>query len=167
MVSYTTRMPAGFPGRISRSESLTVEASVISATNPPSVYGLPVKLVNGQLQAIASADAATVVYGFLVAPYPTQGPTTANALGAAAGPGFGVADVMRRGYMISPLAGGVAVKGGQVFMVTTAGGAFTVGQLVASASPGSSAAAVAITNCTFTGAADANGNVEIEYAIAP
>jgi hypothetical protein len=244
-------MPVGFPGRISRSDSLTVESAPVSASNPPTAFGSPVKLVGGAMQAIAANDAASLVWGFLVSAFPTQ--STSNALGVSTPPALGVLDVMRRGFMVVALARGTAVKNGQVFMRTGTGGlGGTVGQIeaaldgaaVATEVPGSAgngtltmdvttplqagaqsgaysvkftsataydvfdpkgtyigsgangtafttqlkfniaagltafaagdsfeitvkANTAAIPNCAFTGAADASGNVEIEYAIAP
>ena len=170
MVAITTRMGEGFPGRVSRSDSLTIEALPINNSTPPGYYGCPVKISSNQVSGLASGDAGSVVFGFLAQPYPIQGNSASGTIGAAATPpSAGMADVMRRGYMTVPLAsgGGTPALGGQVYVVTTAGGSFTVGALVTSASPGSSAAAVAITNARFKGPTDASNNVEIEFAIAP
>lgn len=159
MTAIITRMPAGFPGRISRSDSLTVEQEVIDSGTPPTVYGGFVKIVAGKLQPIASGDSAGV-YDILVNPYPTQSST--NGLGTPpTPPTSGMADVLKRGYITVPLAKGTAAKNGQVYVVTTAGGTVAVGDAVTSASPSGGGTAVAVTNCFFTGPADAGGIVEI------
>ncbi|MDB5448310.1 MAG: putative bacteriophage protein [Phenylobacterium sp.] len=163
MTAYTTRAPAGFPGRVSRSDSLTVQQDIIDSGTPPNIYGGAVKLVSGKLQPVASGDAGTVVVGFLVSPYPTQ--NNAAGGGAATPAASGIADRLRRGFMTVTLAKGTAAKGGGVFVVTTAGGTVVVGDIVTSASPAGGGTGVAITGAFFEGPADANGIVEISYNI--
>ena len=161
MVSYTTRMPIGFPGRISRSDSLTVEAVPVSQATPPTAYGQFVKLVAGVLQPLASADTAAVIYGLLVNPYPAQ--SSSNGFGAAVPPAGGIADVLRRGYIVVPLAGGTAVHGEPVYVVTTAAAGYPVGSIVPASNTGGATAVATL--ATFEGPADASGNVEIAYNI--
>ncbi len=164
MVAYTTRMPAGFPGRISREDSLTVETHVIDSNSPPTVYGQPAKLVSGKLQA-AGADAD--VYGLLVAPYPTQSATT--GLGAATPPTSGLADVLRRGYMTVAVARGTAVAGpaGTVSYRTTTNGGALAGQYEGddtNVGKGDSDC-IELTKATWMGPADANGIAELAFNI--
>lgn len=163
MTAITLRAPVGFPGRISRSDSLTVQQEVIDSGTPPTIYGGAVKLVSGKLQPVASGDAGSVVTGFLVNPYPTQSTTT--AFGAATPPTSGIADRLKRGYMTVTLAKGTSAKDGQVYVVTTAGGTVNVGDFVTSASPAGGGTGVAITNAFFMGPADSSGVVEIAYNI--
>lgn len=161
MVSYVTRMPIGFPGRISREDSLTVEAVPVSQATPPTAYGQFVKLVAGVAQPLAASDPATVIYGLLVDPYPAQ--SSSDGFGAAVPPAGGIADVLRRGYIVVPLVGGTAVKGAPVYVVTTAAAGYPVGSIVTAATTGGATAVAA--NATFEGPADASGNVEIAYNI--
>jgi len=163
MTAFTTRAPAGFPGAITRSDSLTVEQEVIDSTNPPTAFGQAVKIVSGKMQALQAGDAGTVVGGFLVRPYPAQSSST--ALGAATPPTSGIGDRMRRGFIAVKLALGTAAKGGQVYVVTTAGGTVVLGDIVTSASPAGGGTAVAITGAFFSGPADSGGVVEIEFNI--
>lgn len=163
MTAITLRAPVGFPGRISRSDSLTVQQEVIDSGTPPTIFGGVVKLVSGKLQPIASGDAGSVAYGFLVNAYPVQSTTT--AFGAATPPTSGIIDVMKRGYMTLTLKLGAAAKGGQVYVVTTAGGTVVVGDIVTSASPAGGGTAVAVSNAFFMGPADSSGVVEIAYNI--
>jgi hypothetical protein len=162
MVAIITRAPTGFPGVITRSDSLTVEQEIIDSTTPPTVFGGFVKLVAGKLQPIAASDPAGV-YDILVKPYPTQ--SSSNGLGAATPPTSGIADVLKRGYIAQTLKLGTAAKGGQVYVVTTAGGTVVVGDVVTSASPAGGGTAVAVTNTFFTGPADAGGIVEVSKNI--
>lgn len=99
MVAFTTRMPAGFPGIVSRTDSLTVEQEIIDSSNPPTKYGVPVKIVGGKMQGLESGDAGTVTAGWMVKPYPAQSST--DALGTATPPTSGVGDRLRRGFMLS------------------------------------------------------------------
>lgn len=163
MVAYATRVPAGFAGSVSRADSMSIEQELIDSGTPPTAYGQAVKIVSGKLQPLASGDAGTVAYGWLVRPYPSQ--STTNAFGAATPPTSGIADVLRRGFMTVPLKLGTAAKNGQVYVVTTAGGTVVVGDIVTSASPAGGGTGVAVTNAFFTGPADANGIVEIAYKI--
>lgn len=163
MVAYVTRVPAGFAGSVSRSDSLTIEQELIDSNTPPTAYGQAVKIVSGKLQPLGSGDAGTVCSGWLVRPYPAQ--SSSNGLGVATPPASGIADRLRRGFITVPLKLGTAAKDGQVFVVTTAGGTVAVGDVVTSASPAGGGTGVAITNAFFTGPADANGIVEIAYKI--
>jgi hypothetical protein len=164
MTAITTRMPAGFPGSISRSDSLTVEQEIIDSSNPPAKYGVPIKIVGGKLQGLEASDAGSVTAGWMVKPYPTQ--STDNNLGSAAvPPTTGIGDRMRRGFMTVTLAKGTAAKGGQVYVVTTAGGTVVLNDIVTSASPAGGGTGVAVTGSFFTGPADAGGVVEIEHNI--
>lgn len=163
MVAYATRVPAGFPGSVSRSDSLTIQQEVIDAATPPTAYGKVIKLVSGKAQPVASGDAGSVTYGWSVRPYPAQSST--NGLGGSAPPTSGIIDVLRRGFMTVTLTLGTAAKNGQVYVVTTAGGTVVVGDIVTAASPAGGGTAVAVTGSFFTGPADAGGVVEIMHNI--
>jgi hypothetical protein len=159
MTAFTTRMPAGVVGAISRFGNDTqVEPSLLNNAAIPA-YGQVVKLVTGKAGALASADAGTVAYGWAVRPFPHQ--SSVNALGAAVPDANSILDVMRRGYMSVSLKNGAPAKGDQVYVVTTVGGSYAIGDVVASASPAGGGTAVAIPGATFMGPADANGITEI------
>lgn len=164
MVAYITRLPAGFPGQVSRDDALTIEAGIIDSSTPPTAYGAFCKVVSGKIQPLASGDAGSVVHGLLAQPFPVQASTVVSALNSAAvPPTSGVIGVLRRGFIAVTLVSGTAAKKGQVYVVTTAGGTSVVGDIVTSSSPSSGGTAVAVTGAYFTGPADANGVVEIEF----
>lgn len=163
MVAYTTRMPAGIAGNISRSDSLTVEATPINSAKPPLAYGIFGKFVSGKAEPLEASDAGAVVTGMFTRPYPFQ--STDNNFGGGTPPSSGILDFLRRGYVSAILKVGTAVKGGAVYVVTTAGGTVVVGDIVTSASPAGGGTAVLVSNCFFTGAADANGITEVAYNI--
>lgn len=163
MVAYTTRMPLGFPGRISREDSLTVETHIIDSNTPPTVYGQAVKLVSGALQPVVSGVAADID-GLLVNAYPTQSST--NVFGAATPPTSGLADVLKRGYMVVHVARGTPVAGGVVALRVTAG-SHAAGEWEGdntNVGQGDSDC-VAVTNAYWMGPADASGNAELAFNI--
>ena len=163
MVSFLYRMPSGIPGDVTRPSQSTIEPGQIDSGTPPTKYGVFIKLVSGKVQPLAASDTAAVIYGLLARPFPTT--AAQDPIGTATPPTSGLCDPMVRGYMTVALKLGTAVKGGAVYVVTTAGGSVAVGDIVTSASPAGGGTAVAVSNCIFMGAADASGNVEIRYNI--
>lgn len=145
MPVYHTRMPAGIPGRVSRKSGVTLESVILGAAMP---FGAPGKIVNGELVPLAEGDTAEAVYGFLASPYPTQ--SGMAAFGSGEAQKSTVQSVMRRGYMTVRLISGTAAKNAPVHLLPSGLG-----------TNGGSA----MENCTFTGAADGDGNVEIAYNI--
>jgi hypothetical protein len=145
--AFLYRMPAGLAGAVSRIEALVSEPNLIDTTTPPTVFGIPVKLVSGKIQKCASGNTP---YGFLIRPYPTQS-ATSEALGTATPSLLQTCDVMKSGYM-QVVSAGVPAKDGQVYFLDADG------TITASAT-----SSTAIVGCKFMGAADANGLVEIAY----
>lgn len=158
MVAYVTRVPAGFPGAITREDSKTVVPGIPDGTTPPTAFGGVVKVVSGKLKPIASGDANTVITGFLVRSFPVQSST--NALGAATPPTTGVLDVLKRGFIAVTLAQGTAAKDAAVYVRITADTGKNVGDIETAAD---SAKCVTVPGAYFTGPADANGIVEVAY----
>jgi|SRR6185312_11651866 len=161
MTSFLYRMPSGIPGDISRRENMTIESVPLDPNTPFSAYGLFGKIASGKLQPITTGDTAASVYGLLVRAYPTA--SAQDPLGTATPPTSGIASVERRGYMTVKLNSGTAALDGQVYVrVAAPSGPKVIGGIEAAAD---STNTIAITNCTFMGAADASGNVEIAYNI--
>lgn len=163
MTAIILRAPIGFPGSITRDEPKWVQQAVIDPNTPPTAFGGVVKLVSGKLQPIASGDANTVIYGLLVRSFPVQGNSTT---GTNSPPTSGIADVLRAGFMSVPLSKGAATKGGQVYVVITAGGTVNVGDFVTAASPSGGGTAVAVPGCFFEGPSDAGGIVELSLGVS-
>lgn len=156
------RMPYGIPGDVTRRQHATIEPHIFGAT-PFTAYGLPVKLSAGKVIPMGAGDAAQVPFGFLVRPYPTQGANASDPVGTAVPPISGQADVLRRGYINVKNNVGAPATGGTVYMRVTANGGNTIiGGIEATAD---GANTVILQSCTFTGNADANGNVEIAVNI--
>lgn len=161
MVAYLLRVPAGIAGDVTRKDQATIEAQVVDSTTPPTRFGEPVKIVTGKVQPFASGDAASVVYGFLVRPYPAH--STQDGLGTSTPNTAGICNVLVRGYINTLLRNGTAALNGQVYVRNAnASGLRPIGGIEATSDSGN---CVAITGAVFTGAADASGNVEIRFNI--
>lgn len=153
------RMPSGIPGDVSRLQSATVDSVPFNSSLPFAGFGLPGKLASGKFVPIAGGETAADVAGFLVRTFPTQ---TANGDGSGV-PATGIASVLRRGHMTVKLNSGTAALGGQVYVrVANASAGKPIGGIEAAAD---STNTIAVTGCKFTHAADASGNVEIEFNI--
>ncbi|QUG75979.1 hypothetical protein GKQ23_13665 [Erwinia sp. E602] len=164
MPSLLYRMPVGIAGAISRPQDLTTEPVILNAANTFSQYGLVGKdSADGKFIPLAASDAATVITGLYVRPYPTTStPDLVRQVGTASN--F-TGDVMKRGYMTVNI-GSTAVnlvKGGVVYVrnanPTTAS---PLGSILGAAVTNET---VVLPNATFTGAGDAAGNAEIAYNI--
>lgn len=164
MTAITTRMNVAIPGAVSRSfAGQVISQEVIDASNPPTAYGQPVKLVNGKVRTLQSGDAASVIYGVTVRPYPTQDATGASsAYGAGTPPTSGLIDVMKVGFIGATLTNGTAARGAQAYVRTTVNGGLAIGGVEDNTT---SSGLVSPSQWTFTGPADAAGNVEIAVGI--
>jgi len=164
MVSILSRMSVGVAGDVSR-PSATVESMLIDSGTPITAFGQFCKLVSGKVRPATLAGDVSILAGLTVRPYPSPNQSlAAQGLGAGTPAASGIIDVMRRGYMTVVAKGaGAVTKGAAVYLCTTAGGVYALGDIVASATPGSGSAGTAIPGASFQGPADANGNVEIAY----
>ncbi len=163
MVAYLYRMPAGIPGEITRTGRSVVEPNLIDANYPPTTFGSFVKIVGGLIRTIAASDAASVVYGLLVRPFPTSSTVAGQALAAGVPSLTDPCSVLRSGYINVKLARGTAVRGGGVGLRVTAG-THVVGEIEDLTNVGAGDTdCVQVVGATFMGSADANGNVEIGF----
>jgi hypothetical protein len=164
MNAFTYRMPAGIAGAISRAAGQAiVEPQAGDAAKPFARYGVFGKIVSEKFVPLEAGDASGVIYGVLVRPFPAG--ASQDGLGTSTPPTSGILDCARRAYLSVALKLGTAAKNGQVYVVTTAGGTVSLGDIVTSASPAGGGTAVAVTGAVFTGPADANGIVEIAYRV--
>lgn len=161
MVAFTYRMPSGIPGDVTRPSNSIIEPISADSAAPFTAYGVFMKTVSGKAQPIASGDAATVINGVLVRPYPSNAAASAP-LGSATPPTSGVLDRLVRGYITVKLSQGTAARDAAVYVRVTADTGKAVGDIETAADSGK---CVAVTNCVFMGAADASGNVEIRFNI--
>lgn len=168
MTAITLRMNAAIPGAVTRSYAgQVITQEIIDPNTPPTAYGQPVKLVAGKIQPLGNGDAAGLIYGITVRPYPRTDHTgTSPGYGSGTPPTSGIIDIMRVGFIGVKLAVGTGTRGGQTYVVTTAGGTVNIGDIVDAASPAGGGTAAAGANWFFTGAADPSGNTEISVGIA-
>lgn len=164
MPSLLYRMPVGIAGAISRPQDLTTEPVILNSANIFSAYGLAGKdSTDGKFIPLTADDAATVITGLYVRPYPTTStPDMVRQVGT--GKNF-TGDVLKRGYMTVNI-GSTAVgltKGAPVY-VRNANPTddSPLGAILGAAVTDET---VVLPNATFTGAGDADGNAEIAYNI--
>lgn len=164
MVAYLYRMPVGIAGAISRPQDLTTEPVIIDSSNIFAAYGLAGKdSADGKFIPLAASDAATVITGLYVRPYPTTStPDMVSQVGT--GKNF-TGDVMKRGYMTVNI-GSTAVnlvKGAPVYVRNAnPTDASPLGAILGAAITDET---VVLPNASFTGAGDAAGNAEVAYNI--
>jgi hypothetical protein len=174
-VAITYRMNAGFPGDVNRTHPATIEPALIDSGFPPTYYGEAVVAdaasPNG-VRVPATGDAASVIYGITVRPFPLQQQAATNygsvSIGAAVPPTSGVIDILKAGYIIVKLQGANAsFKGSLVFVCIIAGTSGVVGGFSAVAFGGGAAGTTVALDARsyFNGPADASGNVELAYNI--
>ena len=137
-----TSMPKGFVGEITRGfYDHTTE--VLKNDGTVKAFGVPVKLA-GTSVAKTTANTDTV-YGFAVREYGQAGVNGVQSMD--------MVTVLRRGYIVVKSAGGTPALGGVVYLKTD--GTITADKGTNTAIPG----------CTYMGAADASGLVEIAFNI--
>lgn len=163
--AFLYRMPSGIPGAISRESVATIEYQPLDSTKNFGEYGLAGQISGDNFVPITSGSAITAVYGFLVRPYPTTGANASDPLGTAVPPTSGEANVLKRGYISVKCYRGTPAKNGTVYIrvgdTDTTG--FPLGSITADADSTTAADTLALPGAYFTGAGDANGNVEVAY----
>lgn len=156
------RAPFGIAGAVTREDQKHIEAQPLAAATPFASYGLPGKIVNGIFVPLTVVGDVTP-YGFLVRPYPFQGPNASDPLGVSVPLTTGVANILRRGYIAVQCNAGTPALGGTVYQrYANADSTHPLDGIEAAAV---GATTVALTNAFFMGPADANGLVEIGFNI--
>jgi len=163
MVSYTTRMPAGFVGLLTRDpQASVVETRFITSTGTvPTAYGqFTIDDGSGNVAAFPSAGTASQITGFLLRPFPFQ--SVDNSFGSPAPVAGQQVDFLRKGYTLVYCQYGTPSPDGAVYIRTGTGGhGGTIGGLEATSDSGNN---VAVTGARWTGpGVDANGNSELAY----
>lgn len=164
------RMPAGFSGDVNRTHPQWVEAVSMDATNPPTYFGQAgvIDATSHLFRTVLAGDGAlTDIYGVTVRPFPFQQGTTTNfgaaTIGSAAPSTVNKLDVLRAGYIMAQLnnfAAAPSAKGGRVWVWIAA----TIANHVQGSFEAADGAGNTIelpVDCTFNGAPDATGIVEV------
>ncbi|MCK0554470.1 hypothetical protein KFO32_15580 [Pantoea ananatis] len=163
--AYTTRMPLGIAGGVTRARDLTIEPVTLNLQKPFSSYGLPGKYVNNLFVPLESGDTVDKVQGIFVRPFPITSAADLAYLGVNVNQ---VADNLKRGYIcvVATSGSATAAKKGDPVYVRVAGGstASPVGTFVLS--PDSTASNTPrLTNAQVMGPGSADGRIEISYNI--
>ena len=163
MTAFLYRMPKGIPGSVTRPSVSTIESQVLDGTLPFAGYGLFGKIASNKFVPVAASDAAGVVYGVMVRPYPTQGANASDPLGTAVPATNGIGNVLRRGYITVKNNAGTAALGGAVYIrVAAAAAGKPIGGIEAASD---STNTIVVAGASFMDAADSTGNVEIAFNI--
>lgn len=161
--SILYRMGNGVAGDLTRQSQATIEPHVLGAT-PFAGFGLFAKIAANKAVPVGAGDAAAVIYGLLIRPYPTQGANASDPLGTAVPATAGMVDILKRGYAAVKVNGAAApAHGGIVYIrVAAAAGGKPIGGIEAAADGGNT---IIVGGCIFMGAADADGIAEIAFNI--
>jgi len=163
--AFVYRMPAGIPGDVTRHEAAKIEPQQMDTAYPVTQFGLPVKLVSGKVRPMAAGDTEQP-YGFLVRPFPSQSGNANSPLGTAVAPDSSqLCDVLVSGYMTVKSYLGTPAKNGAVYYLTQDLTSLLLIGRVEGADDAFPTNNIAITNCRYMGAADADGNVEIAFNV--
>ncbi|KLU14343.1 MULTISPECIES: structural cement protein Gp24 [Xenorhabdus] len=163
MTAYLTRMPLGIPGGISRLQDMTVEPIFLKSANLFPAYGLAGKYEGDYFVPLAEGDTVDQIQGIYVRVYPTTSmPDRERIIGTD---NNYTGDNLKRGYIIVKLDGDASSikKGAAVYVrIGKSTEKSPLGSFLNVAIEGES---VLLPNAQFTGAGDADGNVEISYKI--
>lgn len=163
MVAYLKNAPSGIPGEVTRPLNSVVEPIILGEAF--AAFGVPYKLdpTTGKAMNIDAADLAAVFAGIVARSVPQQGGNTNqgfdDAIPDAEQPNGGVVS----GYVAVKCPIGTPVRGGIVYMRTTAGVGETLGSLETGADGGDCVALVGVT--WAVNGKDANNNTEIRIAL--
>ena len=110
-LAFTTRMGAGFPGTVSRTNLANILPGLIDSGNPPVFYGQGV-VFDGTAQAFRPPTVGdTGIQGITVRAFPSQGNFPASPqvdpIGTSNCPTSGEVDVLQSGYISVSLSGTV------------------------------------------------------------
>ncbi len=162
--AYTTRMPLGIAGAVTRQRDLTIEQVYLDPSNMFSAYGLAGKYSNNKFVPLAAGDTVANVVGIFVRPYPIQSQADLAYLGVTTAQ---VGDKLARGYICVQVGADAssALKGAPVYVrVAAETESSPLGSLVLT--PDATAANTPqLTVATVFGPGDAAGRVEIAYNI--
>lgn len=162
MVAFVTTMPSGIQGTVSRVDQAVIESQVLNPSLPFPTYGVAYKIAAGKMVPIVASDAAAVIQGFLVRPYPVQNNVANEALSVNLPLTTGIGNGLRSGYMTVICQLGTASLGAPVYIRNASPSGQ---QIIGGIESGSTANNVLLPNAQFQGPADSAGNVEISFQV--
>ena len=131
MTAILDRAPAGFPGDVTRPGEAGIAPIFLTATNPPTEYGVPVKIVANQAAKIAAGDTAASFYGVLTRIAPSESGGLSQAFGDGVPSTSHFQGIIVKGYVAVKCAQGTPIRGGAVYMRVTAATGKNVGDFEA------------------------------------
>ena len=159
MTAILERAPAAFPGDVTRPGEAVIEPIFLNATNPPTEFGAPVKVVANQAAKIAAGDTAASFYGVLTRIAPSESGGLAQAFGDGVPSTSHFQGVIVKGYVAVKCAQGNPARGGAVYMRVTAATGKNVGDFEAVADGANSVLLPGVVWATIN--KDANNIAEI------
>ena len=140
-----------------------IEQGFLDPSNPPILYGVPVKNVSGKYAKILSGDTASLITGWLSAPAIDDLPSVLNqALGTTTPNPARSHAILRKGDLFVEVLGSTAPTAWGTVYVRVADAGSTgraMGGIEAAVGTGSDC--VAITGVTFVGGRDSNNIAQI------
>lgn len=121
MTAILYRASAGVAGDVTRPDDTIVESAFLSATNPPVAYGVPVKMVDGKLQAFTSTDAEPELYGILSRSVPSISGDIAQAFEDGTPNPAAPQGVVVQGYVLVKCKNPAAAKRGAQVVIMSSG----------------------------------------------
>lgn len=166
-MAFTFRMPAGFAGDVNRTHPASIAPYMNDPTIPVTAYGLLVvaNTVANTVRNVQAADAASVMFGFSVRPFPFQqqsGGMTAS-FGSASVPTtaqMSALDVLKSGFIMAAVQGACTL-GAPVYVWTAVNSGNHVQGGLEAVNPAGNG--ILLANAYFNGPADAGGIVEVAY----
>ena len=149
--------------RAAPSFSDVIEQGFLDPTNPPILYGVPVKNVSGKYAKILASDTASLVVGWLTLPAIDDLPSVLNqALGVTTPSLSRAHGILRKGDLFVEVLGPTApVAWGTVYVRVADTGATGRAMGGIEAAVGAGSDCVAITGATFVGGRDSNNIAQI------
>jgi hypothetical protein len=146
MVSFTTSLPAGIAGEVTRKEHSIIESGLFDATLLPDSFGVAVKINAGKFEKIQAGALAGDVYGYLVRYAPSMSVGLSNDFGSGAPNADYAQGILVSGYLNVICTIGTPSRGGTVYLRVVAATGKAVGDFEASADGTNS---VALTNVVW------------------
>jgi len=116
MTSFLYRAPSGVAGDVTRPDDTVVESALINAENAPELFGVPVKMVSGKIEAIEEGDAAEDFFGVISRVAPAISGDLTQTFGSGSPNVEQVQGVVVEGYINVKCAVGTPARNGAVYM---------------------------------------------------
>jgi hypothetical protein len=162
MTAFLYRAPSGVAGDVTRQQDTVVESGILNASAAPTAFGVPLKIVSGKFEKIASGDDAADFAGILGRIAPSIAGDTAETFASGTPNTESIQGIIVAGYVNVKCTVGAPARGGAVYMRVVAASGKAIGDLEASSDSNNS---VALTGVTWAvDGKDASNVAEIRIA---